>query len=69
MLDLEILPKLVRLTKTTLTTFRYAIRIRGELEPGFDYRKGLKQGDTLTPMLFNLFSTGKDHMEDQNEYQ
>ncbi|XP_071578943.1 uncharacterized protein [Temnothorax nylanderi] len=58
MLDLGIPPKLVRLTKKTMNSSPCAVRIQGDLGAEFAFDRGLKQGDGLAPMLFNLALEG-----------
>jgi len=40
--------------KTCVQKTRSAVRIEGTLSPFFENRTGLKQGDPLSPILFNL---------------
>ena len=46
--------KLIRLTKATLTATKCKILIQGTLSDPFDIDTGLKQGDRLSTILFNL---------------
>lgn len=46
--------KLVTLVKTTIENTFCQVRIHGELIEDFAVNRGLKQGDRLVPMLFNL---------------
>ena len=40
--------------KTCVQKTRSAVRIEGTLSPFFENKTGLKQGDPLSPILFNL---------------
>src|ERR1700761_2613245 len=46
--------KLIRLTKVTLTATKCKIMIQGALSDPFDIDTGLRQGDRLSTILFNL---------------
>ena len=46
--------KLVRLIKTCLTEMYSRVRVGKNLSDVFPIRKGLKQGDALSPLLFNF---------------
>lgn len=51
-----ITPKLVKMIGFTLTMNRptkYKVKFRGELSDAFSINTGLKQGDGLSPLLFN----------------
>lgn len=54
MLNMNIPPKLVRLVRTTMLNTLCSVKINGELTEQFEVSQGLKQGDGLAPMLFNL---------------
>lgn len=54
MLDFNIHPKLVRLVRCTLQNTRCQVKIVGKLTGAFEVSQGLKQGDGLAPILFNL---------------
>lgn len=54
MLDFEIHPKLVRLVGCTMQGTRCQVKVDRELTSGIEVSQGLKQGDGLAPMLFNL---------------
>jgi hypothetical protein len=47
-------PQLVRMVRATMTGTEAQVKVQTELTDTFDIRQGLKQGDGLTPMLFNL---------------
>ncbi|XP_066906670.1 uncharacterized protein [Halyomorpha halys] len=51
---LGIPPKLVRLIGITLDEVKYSVRIQGDLLPEFEPRSGVRQGDGLACLLFNL---------------
>lgn len=46
-------PKLIKLIELTLTNTTSKIKFRGELSEPFLIRTGLRQGDGLSPLLFN----------------
>ena len=46
--------KLVRLIKTCLDGTQSKVRIGNYLSSSFPIEKGLKQGDALSPLLFNF---------------
>jgi len=46
--------KLVRMTKMTMQCVRGVIRMEGDTSREFDIRGGLKQGDGLSCILFNI---------------
>jgi Reverse transcriptase (RNA-dependent DNA polymerase). len=46
--------KLVRLIKTCLDGTRSKVRIENYLSSSFPIENGLKQGDALSPLLFNF---------------
>ena len=46
--------KLVRLVKMCLTETYSRVRVGKNLSDRFPIRKGLKQGDALSPLLFNF---------------
>lgn len=49
-----ITPKLVKMIGLTLTmNTKYKVKFRGELSDAFSINTGLKQGDGLSPLLFN----------------
>jgi len=48
--------KLVRLIKMGLTEMYSSVRVGKNLSALFPIRNGLKQGDTLSPLLFNFAS-------------
>ncbi|KAG8236466.1 hypothetical protein J437_LFUL015472 [Ladona fulva] len=54
MLDFRIPPKLVRLVRATVVTTQFQVKVAGSLTSNFEVTQGLKQGDGLAPMLFNL---------------
>ena len=47
--------KLVRLIKMCLTETYSRVQVGENLSDMFPIRNGLKQGDALSPLLFNLF--------------
>ena len=47
-------PKLVNLIKVTMTDTINQVKIQNELTDSFETKQGLKQGDGLAPLLFNL---------------
>jgi len=46
--------KLVGLVKMTLANTNSEVKIQGELSPSFETVIGLRQGDSLSTLLFNL---------------
>jgi len=46
--------KLIGLTKMCMENTQYQVKVDNILSEAFQVRTGLKQGDTLSPMLFNL---------------
>jgi len=53
-LELGIPPKLVRLTHATMEGTTAKVKIQNELSESFHIRNGLRQGDTLACILFNI---------------
>jgi hypothetical protein len=47
-------PKLVRLVRATMTGTETQVKVQTEIADTFEIRQGLKHGDGLAPMLFNL---------------
>ena len=54
MTEFKIPTKLINMCKTCVRETRSAVRIEGTLSSFFENKTGLKQGDTLSPILFNL---------------
>jgi len=54
MKELGIPMKLVILVKMTLANTNNKVKIQGKLSPGFETTIGLRQGDSLSTLLFNL---------------
>ena len=54
MKEFEIPTKLINMCKTCVQTARSVVRIEGTLSSFFENKPGLKQGDPLSPILFNL---------------
>ena len=52
--EFEIPSKLISLTKLTLEGANSRVRIRNKLSEAFDNEEGLRQGDPLATLLFNL---------------
>jgi hypothetical protein len=46
--------KLICLTKATLTIVTYCVKIQNECSESFETRQGLRQGDVLSTLLFNV---------------
>ena len=54
MYEYQIPTKLINMCKTCVQKTRSAVRIEGILSSFFENKTGLKQGDPLSPLLFNL---------------
>jgi len=52
--EFKILTKLINMCKTCVQKARSAVRIEGTFSSFFENKTGLKQGDPLSPILFNL---------------
>ena len=50
----KIPPKLINMCKTCVQKTRSAVRIEGTLSSFFENKTGLKQGDSQSPILFNV---------------
>ena len=57
--------KLKNWTISTIRGRRICININGENGPYFKTHRGLRQGDSLSPLLFNLAADALDHMFDK----
>jgi len=54
MKEFKIPTKLINMCETSVQKTRSAVRMEGTLSSFFENKTGLKQGDPLSPMLFNL---------------
>jgi hypothetical protein len=54
MSELNFPTKLIRLTKATLTTVTCCVKIQNDCSKSFETRQGLRQGDVLSTLLFNV---------------
>jgi hypothetical protein len=54
MSELNFPTKLIRLTKATLTIVTCCVKIQNDCSESFETRQGLRQGDVLTTLLFNV---------------
>jgi hypothetical protein len=54
MSELNFPTKLIRLTKATLTIVTCCVKIQNDCSESFETRQGLKQGDVLSTLLFNV---------------
>jgi len=54
MKEFKIPTKLINMCKTCVQKIRSVFRIEGTLSSFFENKTGLKQGDPLSPTLFNL---------------
>jgi sorting nexin-29 len=54
MRDLDIPVKLIRMVEVTMTDVKSSIRVGGYLSEPITVRNGLRQGDTLACLLFNI---------------
>jgi sorting nexin-29 len=52
--DMGIPAKLIRLTKLTVTKNCAMVKLRNVLSRQFDIKEGVRQGDTLACLLFNI---------------
>lgn len=52
--DLQIARKLIKLVKNTYNRVAPKLQINGKRSPIFNIKKGIKQGDSLSPVLFIL---------------
>ena len=52
--DFKIPTKLINMCKACVQKTRSTVRIEGTLSSFFENKTGLKQGDSLSPILFNL---------------
>jgi hypothetical protein len=59
MSELNFLTKLIRLTKATLTIVTCCIKIQNDRSESFETRQGLRQGDVLSTLIFNIEQTYK----------
>jgi hypothetical protein len=54
MSELNFPTKLIRLTKATLTIVTCCVKIKNDCSESFETRQGLRQGDVLSQLLFNV---------------
>jgi hypothetical protein len=54
MSELNFPTKLIRFTKATLTTVACCVKIQNDCSESFETRQGLRQGDVLSTLLFNV---------------
>jgi hypothetical protein len=54
MSELNFPTKLIRLTKATLTIVTCYVKIQNDCSESFETRQGLRQGDVLSTLLFNV---------------
>jgi hypothetical protein len=54
MSELNFPTKSIRLTKTTLTIVTCCVKIQNDCSESFETRQGLRQGDVLSTLLFNV---------------
>jgi hypothetical protein len=54
MSELNFPTKLIRLTKATLTIVTCCVKIQNDCSETFETRQGLRQGDVLSTLLFNV---------------
>jgi hypothetical protein len=52
--ELNFPTKLIRLTKATLTPVTCCVKIQNDCSESFETRQGLRQGDVLSTLLFNV---------------
>lgn len=53
--DYKISSKLLKAVKTVYKRVRGEVRIDGKSSNGFEMHRGIKQGDSLSPLLFNIY--------------
>ena len=56
--ELNFPTKLIRLVAATLNGVKCCVKLQGELSPPFETREGLRQGDALSTLLFNITLEG-----------
>ena len=66
MKEFGITMKLVRLVKMTLANTNSKVKIQRKLSPSFETMVGLRQGDSLSTLLFKL-CYGKDNKKCSNQ--
>jgi hypothetical protein len=54
MSELNLPTKLIRFTKATLTTVTCCLKIQNDCSESFETQQGLRQGDVLSTLLFNV---------------
>jgi hypothetical protein len=54
MSELNFPTKLIRLTKATLTVVTCCVKMQNDCSESFETRQGLRQGDVLSTLLFNV---------------
>jgi hypothetical protein len=54
MSELNFPTKLIRLTKARLTIVTCCVKIQNDCSESFETRRGLRQGDVLSTLLFNV---------------
>jgi hypothetical protein len=54
MSELNFPTKLIRLTSSTLTIVTCCVKIQNDCSKSFETRQGLRQGDVLSTLLFNI---------------
>lgn len=53
--EMEVTGKLRQVIKSIYKTVRGEVRIKGKYSREFEMQKGVKQGDSLSPLLFNIY--------------
>jgi hypothetical protein len=54
MQEMEIPNRLIRLVRSTMKETKAQVRIQGQLTEEFEVKQGIKQGNGLAPILFNV---------------
>lgn len=54
LMEMEFPSKLIRLVQMTLTNTKCQVKIEGKLSKEFEVNQGLRQGDVLSTLLFNI---------------
>lgn len=53
-MEMEFPSKLIRLVQMNLTSTKCQVKVEGQLSKEFEINQGLRQGDVLSTLLFNI---------------